>query len=241
MNKKDKITGIILAAGRGKRLKNFNYPKSLIRYKNKYLIEHIINNFQKNNLNNINIITGYKKKIIEKNTNATSYFHNDLWKKTNMVYSLIKADKVLSKNYSIISYADIYYSSELINEIKKKKYDICIASYLNWKKLWNKRFKDPLKDLEGFRRKGNTLLDIGFGENNLKNIEGQYMGVIGVSKKGWKLIKKRLSKYKNKDLRKISLTELLRSLIFDENLNIKIIDYSKKFFEIDFKNDLNSM
>ena len=84
-------------------------------------------------------------------------------------------------------------------------------------------------------------MDIGFGENNLKNIEGQYMGVIGVSKKGWKLIKKRLSKYKNKDLRKISLTELLRNLIFDENLNIKIIDYSKKFFEIDFKNDLNSM
>ncbi len=121
MDKKNKITGIILAAGRGSRLKNFELPKSLIKYKNKYLIEHIINNFEKNHINNINIITGFKKKVIEKNTNVKSYLHNKLWRKTNMVYSLTKADKVLSKNYSIISYADIYYSSELINEIKKKK------------------------------------------------------------------------------------------------------------------------
>mgnify|MGYP001326686325 CR=1 FL=1 len=241
MNKKNKITGIILAAGRGRRLKNFELPKSLIKYKNKYLIEHIINNFEKNHINNINIITGYKKKVIEKNTNVKSYLHNKFWRKTNMVYSLTKADKVLSKNYSIISYADIYYSSELINEIKKKKYDICIASYLNWKKLWRKRFKDPLNDLEGFRRNGNKLLDIGFNERNLKDIEGQYMGVIGISSKGWKLIKKNLSKYKNEDLKKISFTELLKKLIFDENLNIKIIDYSKKFFEIDFQNDLKFM
>ena len=64
MNKKNKITGIILAAGRGRRLKNFEFPKSLIKYKNKYLIEHIINNFEKNHINNISIITGYKRKVI---------------------------------------------------------------------------------------------------------------------------------------------------------------------------------
>ena len=98
-----------------------------------------------------------------------------------MVYTLIKADEVLSKNYSIISYSDIYYSSDLISKIKKNRYDICIASYLDWKKLWKKRFKNPLNDLEGFKRKGNKLLDIGFKEKNLKNIQGQYMGVIGIS------------------------------------------------------------
>ena len=37
-----------------------------------------------------------------------------------MVYTLTKADEVLSKNYSIISYSDIYYSSDLISKIKKK-------------------------------------------------------------------------------------------------------------------------
>ncbi len=241
MDKKDKIAGIILAAGRGRRLKNLKYPKSLIKYKNKYLIQHIINNFKKNYLKNINIITGYKKKIIEKNTNGKKYFHNRFWEKTNMVYTLTKADEVLSKNYSIISYSDIYYSSDLISKIKKNRYDICIASYLDWKKLWKKRFKNPLNDLEGFKRKGNKLLDIGFKEKNLKNIQGQYMGVIGISPKGWKLMKKILFEMKKEDLKKISFTELLRNLIFKVGVNIKIINYKKKFFEIDFKNDLNSM
>ena len=67
------------------------------------------------------------------------------------------------------------------------------------------------------------------------------MGVIGISPKGWKLIKKSLSEMKKKDFKKISFTELLRNLIFEDGVKIKIINYSKKFFEIDFKNDLNSM
>ena len=67
------------------------------------------------------------------------------------------------------------------------------------------------------------------------------MGVIGISPKGWKLMKKILFEMKKEDLKKISFTELLRNLIFKVGVNIKIINYKKKFFEIDFKNDLNSM
>ena len=41
------------------------------------------------------------------------------------------------------------------------KGDICILSNNNWKKLWNKRFKNPLSDLESFKIKKNKLIDIG--------------------------------------------------------------------------------
>ena len=62
-----KVAGLILAAGRGKRLKGVNYPKSLIKiHKSRTLIDNIINVFEKNDISNLNIITGYKKnKLIE--------------------------------------------------------------------------------------------------------------------------------------------------------------------------------
>jgi choline kinase len=233
----DKLVGIILAAGKGKRLKRFNKPKSLIEYKKKFLISHIIDNFKLNNIKNINVITGYKKKYIQRKINS-NFIHNKKWNKTNMFYSLLTADKLLNKNYSIVSYSDIYYHSEAISDILKKKYDICITSYLGWKKLWRQRFNNPLDDLESFKiDKKNNLLEIGKQVDSIFNIKGQYMGLLGISPKGWKIIKNSIKKLSRKSLSEISLTEVL-SLVLSKNNVIKTIPYKKLFFEIDFIKDL---
>ena len=61
------MIGIILAAGRGSRMGNYtlNKPKSFIVYKKKKLIDHILQNFKKNGINKIYIITGYKKNYLK--------------------------------------------------------------------------------------------------------------------------------------------------------------------------------
>ena len=61
------------------------------------------------------------------------------------------------------------------------------------------------------------------------------MGLIKISPKIWKLIKKKMPeiKYKNN----ISVTELLNNLI-KFNFKIKTATYNKKWFEIDNKRDL---
>ena len=41
-------------------------------------------------------------------------FYNKNWKKTNMYYSLLKADKWLSKYECLVSYGDIYFEGEKI-------------------------------------------------------------------------------------------------------------------------------
>ena len=59
-----------------------------------------------------------------------------------------------------------------------------------WKKIWKKRFKDPITDAETFDYDRNFFLkEIGKKPQNLKQIKGQYMGIIGVSHIGWKKIK----------------------------------------------------
>ncbi len=234
-----KINGIILAAGKGRRLKNFNKPKSLIIKKNKYLIEHIIENFKQNKIYNITIVTGYKsneiKKVLRKY--KVKFIFNKKWKNTNMFYSLLQADKLLSKNFSIVSYADIFYKSSAIKMLNKNKNDISLTSFKNWKKLWQRRFANPLSDLESFKvNTKNFIKEIGQKPKNYKDINGQYMGVFALTPIGWKKIKN-LTFNSGLNLKKISLTEILNKII-KNNVKVKAINYTNEFFEIDYKKDL---
>ena len=61
------MNGIILAAGRGSRVNQSskNKPKGMFLYKNKTLIDHILENFKKNMINKSSIVTGYKSKNLK--------------------------------------------------------------------------------------------------------------------------------------------------------------------------------
>ena len=65
--KNSNYIGLILAAGRGSRLKNLtnNKPKSFLTINKKKLIEFIIDNFFKNFIDKIYVIIGYKKKLFK--------------------------------------------------------------------------------------------------------------------------------------------------------------------------------
>ena len=233
-----KINAIILAAGRGRRLIKISYPKCLLRINQKQLLENLINNFRSLKINNINIIVGYKKDKIIKKFQNQNFIFNKKWKNTNMFYTLKCAEKLLNKNYSIISYSDIYYNSSAIRLILKKKYDICITSFNGWKYLWKKRFKNPLRDLETFNLdKNRYLTDIGGKTNTITDIKGQYMGVIGISPKGWIKLNKCISYLPKKVIDKISMTELL-GILLKKKIKIKVIPYKEKFIEIDYLKDL---
>ena len=64
------MRGIILAAGRGKRLKKLtsNKPKCLLRLSSgETLFSENVKNFKKNNIKKIAVVVGYKKKILPSN------------------------------------------------------------------------------------------------------------------------------------------------------------------------------
>ena len=59
---------VILAGGRGMRLRPLtsSIPKPMILIDNRPFIDFIIRDLNKNNINNILILTGYKSKVFEK-------------------------------------------------------------------------------------------------------------------------------------------------------------------------------
>ena len=231
------ICGIILAAGRGSRLGSItkNSHKSLIEFNKTNLIENILRNYQKNKINKICFVTGYNHKLFKKY--KIKKFFNRHWKNTNMVYSLMMADSWLNKYTCIISYSDIYYNSTAIKLLKNSKHNFVILNNKNWLSNWKSRYKDPLMDAESFKiDKKNFLIEIGKREKSVKNIKGQYMGLIKITPKIWKKIKLKLPDVKKKN--KFSITEFLNNLIIF-NFKIKTVIYKNKWFEIDNKKDLD--
>ena len=150
-----------------------------------------------------------------------------------MVYSLNKADSWLNKYNCIISYGDILYEKDAVINLIKSNEKICVSYDINWKKLWKKRFKNPLDDAETFKiNSSNFITEIGKKTKNINSIKGQYMGLMKFNPSGWKRFKKCLKKnFKNK-FNKLYLTDVLQKLI-DNQFKIKGVKYNGLWSEVD--------
>lgn len=234
------MRSIILAAGRGSRLKELtkNKPKCLVKVKKRTLLDRIISNFKKNKISKICVITGYQNKLIKKKDILN--IHNPIWYKTNMLYSLFLADKWLSKYTCVVSYSDILYHSDAIKIMKLDKNNISMISVKNWKKIWKLRFTRPLNDLESFKMdKNNFIKSIGFKEKSLSKIQGQYSGIFKITPPVWKRIRNEILKLSQNKLYKLDMTKFFQILL-KKNFKIKIIEFKKNWFEFDTKKDLKA-
>tara|TARA_Y100000589_G_C27090253_1_gene603590 strand:+ start:419 stop:1156 length:738 start_codon:yes stop_codon:yes gene_type:complete len=233
------MRGIILAAGRGSRINEYtkNHPKCLIKFKNKALLDWQIEAMHKAGVNQISIVTGYKKEFLK--LKGLKTFENKNWERTNMVSSLFCAREWLIKDKCIVSYSDIFYLSSAIQLLIEDNSDLSITYDPNWLKLWSLRFEKPLIDAETFRLDRNKfLLDIGNKSKTLEGIEGQFMGLLSFTPYSWKLIEDMYEDFSESKRDSIDMTGLLRNLINKNICNIKALAYKDIWGEIDNLSDL---
>jgi len=234
----EKIRAIILAAGRGSRMKKSTseIPKCLTKIKGKSLLERQINNFKKAGIDDISIVTGYKHELLKKY--GLKEFNNKYWEETNMVSSLECAHSWLEKYPCIVSYSDIFYKKSAVELLKSDTNPISITFDPKWLSLWSKRFSEPLDDAETFKINQNfELLEISYKPTNLNQIHGQYMGLLKFQPIGWLEFKAVWNKvYKiNKN---ISMTEMLQKILIKGNLKINCIKYDDEWGEVDLETDV---
>ena len=227
---------IILAAGRGSRLKSLTEkkPKSLIKINKKTILQHQLDIYKKCGINKIAIVTGYKKNLF--NNFKIKKFNNNKWNKTNMVYSLTKAKNWLENFNCIVSYSDILIGEKTIRFLIKAKYKFTLPYNLNWKKNWKLRYSEPLSDLETFRvNKKKDIIDIGNKAKTLKEIQGQFMGLLKFTPYAWK----RINFFLNGQIKKenMQMTQLIQKLIKKKILNVQGIPVKDQWFEVDNFND----
>ena len=119
------MQAIILAAGMGKRLKYLTQDKTkcMIKVNGITLIERMLRQLENQNLSRIVIVVGYQNQNLIKHIETLAiktpieYVYNDMYYKTNNIYSLALAKDYLCQEDSLLLESDIILEEETIEEL----------------------------------------------------------------------------------------------------------------------------
>lgn len=136
------MQALILAAGMGKRLGDLtqNNTKCMVKVNDVPLIDRLLTQLSKINLNRVVIVIGYEgeklKQYLGESYNGLKieYINNPIYDKTNNIYSLSLAKKELSEDDTILVESDLIFEDSIFDLIVKSEYDnvAVVAKYASW-------------------------------------------------------------------------------------------------------------
>jgi choline kinase len=235
------MRAIILAAGRGSRMKNLTEerPKCLVELKGKALLDWQLEALMDAGITDIAIVTGYKRELLA--NRGLVEFYNSRWAETNMVSSLACAQEWLRVEPCIVSYSDIFYSPIAVKCLMDCHASLAVTYDPNWLELWTQRFGDPLLDAETFRlTTEHTLAEIGNKPKSVDEVQGQYMGLLRFTPKGWAEVLRIRSTLTSVQCDNMHMTGTLQKVIDSGRLAINAVPYTGEWGEVDFVDDLDA-
>ena len=233
------MRGVILAAGRGSRLGHLGEgrPKCLVELAGQPLIARQIAALRRGGVDQVGVVRGYRAEMID--FPGLSYFSNERWAETSMVMSLAAAAAWLRAGPVIVSYADIFYRSELVRGLADAEGELVVSYDRAWRRLWARRFTDPLADAETFRiSAAGQLLEIGGKTARIEDIEGQYMGLFKVTPPAWSAVEALLATLDPAVRDRLDVTGLLRRLLAGKQAVINTFGTDGQWGEIDNPEDV---
>lgn len=239
------MKAVILAAGKGTRLYPLTdkQPKCMVKIQGKPLLDHQIEVLLSCGVNKNYIVAGHLAHLI-KRPNLRKIINKD-YATTNMVYTLFCASQFMTGEEDIlVIYGDVVYTAETLQSVMSGDAPINVGVDLSWRKYWQARMNDPLKDAETLRlRDGNRITELGKRPKSYDQIEGQYMGLIKIRadyvlklKEFWEAMDRNAT-YENKDFENMYFTSFLQALI-DNNWDVRATLVSGGWLEIDTHADL---
>lgn len=143
MNEKEyDMKAIILAAGMGSRLKNIikDKTKCMVEVNGESLIKRLLKQLEKYTLEEIVIVTGYKEEILKEYINnlgiktKIKFYNNDIYDKTNNIYSLGLVEKELLNNDILLIESDLIFEDKLLKNIINSSYKnlAVVSEYESW-------------------------------------------------------------------------------------------------------------
>ncbi len=204
-------------------------PKCRAVLHGKQLIEWQLEALERSGIVDISVVRGY---LADNFQYPLKYFENSRWAETNMVVSLMAACEWLEGDTCIVSYSDIVYRPECIRILANSDADIAVAYDPNWERLWGMRFEDPLSDAETFRLDGDNVIEIGGKTMRIEDIQGQYLGLLRFTPKGWGTVSKYICEQPPEVNDQLDMTGLLRALI-DQGVTITGVPIESNWYEVD--------
>ena len=139
------------------------------------------------------------------------------------------------------------YSKDILQKLLQSTDDITVAIDMDWESYWRLRDENPLNDAETLKMQDNAVIkEIGKKPKSLDEIEGQYMGLIKLSDKGVKQMKRvfhaavKKGVLLNKDVKNLYMTDLLQAMI-EYGYKVSALPiYGGKWIEVDTVKDLKN-
>ena len=176
------MRAIVLAAGEGTRLRphTLDRPKCLVPLAGRPLLLWQAAALHRAGVDDVTVVTGYRADQIEALGFAT--VRNERFHETNMVASLMCARSVLDGTDDVvICYGDLVYEARHVEALGACPAPVATTVDRAWRNLWALRMDDPLEDAETLRMDDNGhVVELGGKPSSYDEIEGQYMGLIGV-------------------------------------------------------------
>jgi choline kinase len=209
-------------------------PKCLTIVKGKSLLESALEAcYSIAHENDVVIIGGYKHEMLEE-------FHSRIlvngdWAKTNIMGSLMVAHDILMSEDCVVVYSDILFDVNDLSSLADSD-GASVLSVMDWRALWERRFYDPLTDLERFEFNPDSgrLTDIGGRARNIDQVQGQFGGIWKCTPSLWSLLSRAAE-----NLRCLDTTTAL-SWAINQNAEIKVVPGKGEWFEIDHVTDLDT-
>ena len=136
------MQSIILAAGMGKRLKDLtaNNTKCMVKVNGVTMIERMLRQLEELNLNRIIIVVGYEgQKLIDYISSLgiktpIEFVRNDIYDKTNNIYSLYLAREYLLEDDTLLLESDLIFEDAVLKKIIEDPYPslALVAKYESW-------------------------------------------------------------------------------------------------------------
>ena len=183
------MKAIFIAAGRGSRLGSLteDLPKPLVDINGKSIIERQIELLRKKNIDDIIIVTGYKKEKFEfKNV---KYIFNSNFLIDEQAGSLMSARQKFSGDV-LIMFGDILFDEHILQQVLDSNGDISIAIDKDWEKSYQERNDNPIDKADKVLLKNEKIIKISAKQIDLQQNEdtGELLGIMKLSSNGSKIL-----------------------------------------------------
>ena len=240
------MNAIIIAGGKSTRIRPLSneIPKTMIEVYGKSILERQIEVFQRCGISDITAVTGYhSEKINLPNINCIK---NEEYKTTNVNEGLFCAKAKLNDSV-IITYGDIIFEYEVLEQILNFKGDIGVVIDLDWEKQYAGKFGRPISEADNVIMNKKQILKI--SKNLTKKddlILAESIGIFKLSKSGAKILLDRYNHLKKSHKGKFHSASSFKDAFFmdmiqeliDTNVIIEPIPINGRWCEIDTQLDL---
>lgn len=139
------MQAVILAAGMGKRLKDLTSEatKCMVKVNGISMIERMLNILDRHNLKKIIIVVGYEAQKLIDYVNSLEiktkieYVSNDVYNKTNNIYSLYLAKDYLIQDDTLLLESDLIFDEKILDYLINNPYPslALVAKFESWMEL----------------------------------------------------------------------------------------------------------